>query len=1116
LWLRVSVQLGLAAVAGVLASIGALLLLSWAAGSTSAWARPSAVPAILWLAATATAIAWVWRLAGRALDWDRPAAAAEIEQRVGLARGAVRGAVEPGIERPGTSRSLVELHRARLAGVLEGRRISGRISELGSALARSARSYAMVSAALCITTLAASIGVWLGARESVNAAWAAVLHPVRHMTSPPLPALRLSAEARVRRGRDLPVTVEAAQRDSVMLAWQPRGEVVNRRWYVVREGRALASVPRLEAPTLVWAASADGAVSDTLLAEPVDPLLLIDVQVDLRFPPHTGREPELLSDPLPVMQVPEGTWATVNGVTTRPIERAALQDEGGRAIPFQVSELRRFAASFTVRSGAWGWEIAGTGSEMLEGDPDSLRFVTVPDSTPRVAIAYPGVDTTLGPSMTQPILVEAGDDYGLSRVQLVSWRVSAWGESWPASNDSLPLLDAGTRASLGGLIDARGRGFLPGDTLHYFVRAYDNAPDPQMGKSREFILRLPTLDEFRERAIADARDLVESAEQLAERARDHQESTETLERSTEVQPPPGGSRTPEGDTGGVEFRETEAARRALEEAGELLESSRQIQESLKELQEAIERAGLNDTSVLERLREIEALYERILTPELQEKLEALREALVELDPERIREAIRQLAEGSSDFRERVERSVELLRRAALEQQFQTLETQAEELTEAQEQLADAVAGLDSLAAEPQAADPTSRRLEGRATDLSQRAGELSQDIGELAAELDQAGEIEATDYAGQAESAAGETATSDQQVASALPGQTQSAARASQQAAAQMRQAASALREGRQLMQESWRQEAVEALRRSQAETLELARRQRELNESLDSADPTARGAAMSEQVALRRAVEQVEEQLADALQSSLLVDPALAQGAQQIGRAMEELVDQLADATRPSGADPKLAEAASEGLADLAYLLMQAGDAASAAQSGTGLQEALERLAQLAGQQGQLNAEAAGMTPGAGDALLDELRRLAGLQRAIAQQLGELNRSLGPRGQVLGQLEALEQEAEDLASEMERGRLNDEIVERQNRLFQRLLDAGRSMEQDEFERERRAERPRSLEILRPGELPPDLLRGPAYQHPGIEVLRRYPPAIRRLILEYFDRLNEREDSGGS
>ncbi len=155
-------------------------------------------------------------------------------------------------------------------------------------------------------------------------------------------------------------------------------------------------------------------------------------------------------------------------------------------------------------------------------------------------------------------------------------------------------------------------------------------------------------------------------------------------------------------------------------------------------------------------------------------------------------------------------------------------------------------------------------------------------------------------------------------------------------------------------------------------------------------------------------------------------------------------------------------------------------------------------------------------MTLGAGDALLDELRRLAGLQRAIAQQLGELNRSLGPRGQVLGQLDALEQEAEGLASEMERGRLNDEIVERQNRLFQRLLDAGRSLEQDEFERARRAERPGSLEILRPGELPPDLLRGPAYQHPGIEVLRRYPPAIRRLILEYFDRLNEREDSGGS
>jgi hypothetical protein len=667
------------------------------------------------------------------------------------------------------------------------------------------------------------------------------------------------------------------------------------------------------------------------------------------------------------------------------------------------------------------------------------------------------------------------------------------------------------------LVDARGRGFLPGDTLRYFVRAYDNAPEPQVVLCREYVLRLPSLDEVRERAITDARDLVEDAQSLAERAREHQESMQALERSTEIQPPPGSNLAPERGEGGVEFRETEEARRALEQAESLLETSREISESLRELQESIERVGLNDESVLERLAEIEALFERVLTPELQERFDELREALVQLDPEQIREAIRQLSEGSVDFRTRVERAVELLRRAALEQEFLTLETQAEELVEAQEELAEAVSDAAAETSGRQVDDSLAGPLARRAEGLGERADELSRGVGELAEELERAMEERAAERAGAAERAAAEAAGSDEQVAGDLPSRPRGAMSASRRALSQIRRVASELRDGRQEMQEAWRQDVVAAMQRAQVEALDLARRQRELNERLSSAAGQRDSDAMSDQVAMRSAVQQVEDQLTEASESSLLVDPRLARVAAEIGAAMEELVGQMADASRAAPPDWSLGDGASEGLAELAYRLMQAGDAAAMAQSGTGLQEALARLAQLAGQQGALNQESGGMTPGSlGDALLRELQRLAGRQRAIAQDLGALNQSLGPRGQVLGQLDVLEREAEDLAQELELGRLDEEILERQNRLFQRLLDAGRTLEQDEFERERRAERPADVEVLRPGELPPELLRGRSFPHPASELLNRYPPAIRRLILEYFDRLNDRGGTGGS
>ncbi|UCC82364.1 MAG: hypothetical protein JSW46_15455 [Gemmatimonadota bacterium] len=1113
LWRRVALQLAQAAVGGALTAAGGLLLFSWLAGASPLWQRPSVLPLVLSTSAVAVAAAWVWRLAVRASRWNREAAAAEIEERVGLPRGSVRGALEPGLERPGTSRSLVELHRSRLAKALEG----FGPAELGSAVARAARAHAAVAATLALVALVASLAIWLSAREQAVTAWAAVLHPVRHLSAPPFPPVRLDADREIRRGRDLRVRVEAPLRDSVQLAWRPRGAVAQRRWLGISEGRAEAVVPRVEAPLAIWAMAPDGALSDTLRVATIDPLLLIDLRIDLHFPPHTRRETEVFSDLPAVITVPDGTRATVGGVVTRPVERAALTSSRGRTIPFVVSDARRFRSSFAVTSGTWGWDIVGSQGEALEGNPDSLRFLAVADSAPRVRITYPGVDTLLSIDMTQPLLVEVGDDYGLALVELVSWRVSAWGERWPEQVEALPIGSDMPRANLAALIDARGRGFLPGDTLRYFVRAYDNAPDPQIGMSREYVLRLPSLDEVRERAISDARDLVEDAESLAERAREHQESIEALERSTEIQPPPGTNLAPERAESGVEFRETEEARRALEEAESLLETSRKISQSLRELQESIERAGLNDESVLERLAEIESLFERLLTPELQERFEELREALVQLDPDQIREAIRQLSEGSVDFRARVERAVELLRRAALEQQFLTLETQAEELVEAQEELADAVSDAAAAAGGREVADSLAGPLSRQAAELGARAGELARAVNELAEELATMLEERAAERASAAQSAASEAAGSDEQVAGRLPSRPREARGASLRALAQMQRAASGLREGRQEMQEAWRQDVVAAMGRAQAEALELARRQRELNERLSSAAERGDSDAMSDQVAMRSAVQQVENQLTDAAESSLLVDPRLAQAAAEIGAAMEELVGQMADASRAGPPDWRLGDGASEGLAELAYRLMQAGDAAAMAQSGTGLQEALARLGQLAEQQGALNQELGGITPGSlGDALLRELQRLANQQRAIAQDLGAINQSLGPRGQVLGQLDALEREAEDLAQQLEQGRLDEEILERQNRLFQRLLDAGRTLERDEFERERRAERPTDVEVLRPGELPPGLLRGRAYPHPASDVLSRYPPAIRRLILEYFDRLNAREGTGGS
>jgi hypothetical protein len=140
----------------------------------------------------------------------------------------------------------------------------------------------------------------------------------------------------------------------------------------------------------------------------------------------------------------------------------------------------------------------------------------------------------------------------------------------------------------------------------------------------------------------------------------------------------------------------------------------------------------------------------------------------------------------------------------------------------------------------------------------------------------------------------------------------------------------------------------------------------------------------------------------------------------------------------------------------------------------------------------------------GGGDAVMLQLRAMAARQRAIADRLERLGASELP-----GHPEQLAQEARDLAERMEAGRLDRQTLERQQRLFRRMLDAGRTLrnEDDTQEPERRSETAREGAVATPGARVPGGA-GLRYPLPAWDALKGLSPAERALVLDYFRRLN--------
>ena len=107
--------------------------------------------------------------------------------------------------------------------------------------------------------------------------------------------------------------------------------------------------------------------------------------------------------------------------------------------------------------------------------------------------------------------------------------------------------------------------------------------------------------------------------------------------------------------------------------------------------------------------------------------------------------------------------------------------------------------------------------------------------------------------------------------------------------------------------------------------------------------------------------------------------------------------------------------------------------------------------------------------------------------------------------------------EAKDLARRMEARQLDRETVQRQERLFRRMLDAGRTLQgQEEDERkERQSTTARDDSVHLPPALRALLSDGDQPRMPSWDELQGLSPEERRLVVDYFRRLSEQPRGGG-
>lgn len=679
---------------------------------------------------------------------------------------------------------------------------------------------------------------------------------------------------------------------------------------------------------------------------------------------------------------------------------------------------------------------------------EPLTLYAVSDLPPLVDVFYPGDDINMPPEMKTTVAFRASDDYRLDR--------AIFYYTFKEDRQRLLKIKKISEDTVYFAWDLSELGLLPGDQVSYFVRVWDNAGNTQA--SRTFYVYFPTMEEMYEE-ISGTQDSIR--EDLQDLQSEHEASMDEIRRIEEKI-----------------MKERTVSWQDKEKLSEVISKEKSVADKLEEWQAELEKTidKLNEGIVLDpesvaRLQEISKILEEIAPEELKKALNDLQSRL-DKPPEDIRQALEKFKENQAELAKALERTLEILKRFQQEEKMKELAQTARDLADQENKLQDLAARNDTAGF-----DAKNAELNARIDSLAQAIRELAQSQGlenEIRENMENL-ERQAQELAGQDQKSPDDKSRDLNQLADDL-----------------------------QRLYEEMTKGRMANLRKNLLETLN---RLIDISEALErsGADPDS-GTPRTED--LIQATKTLSDSLYGQQTKSLYVTPAMGK---KLAQAISEMNQAQTNAAAGQSGSEHIKEAMKQlNLAGLEILenLKMAGEGGSS----TGMDQLMKKLSEIGQGQMSLNQSLMSLFPlpvaGLSAEALSQIQRLAGKQRELRQALENLGSEPGAT-KYQDLIDNLSREMKETEEALFQYKLDRRLVERQKMILSRLLDAQRSIRQEDFQKERKSKTGTDILHEVTKSLPDDLGRDEMREMIRKALKEQYPKEYESLIREYFKSLLE-------
>jgi len=826
------------------------------------------------------------------------------------------------------------------------------------------------------------------------------------------------------------------------------------------------------------------------------------LDIHLKPPAYTGLTPTQLDRNIGDITALAGTIAELSLKTDKPVEYAHLQFESGDSTALNI---RGTNLKGTYRINKYdNYTVLLRDEEGLTNlDPISYNISLLPDNEPVIDIISPGQDVESPLDIKLQTEIEASDDFGINKLYLFYRYVRQHADNPDSNWYRVPLTNlSGDRRRTQSfyVFDFDNMPISFDDAVKYYAMALDNnnVNGPGKGTSPVYYIRFPSINEIFDSFAREEAEKTEEMEEVVADSEELKKKLEELQRDVKREKK-------------LDWEKRQEIEASIEKQKELQKKLENIEKEIEKLVEKLDQANLISEEVLEKYNQIQELFRDIVTPEMMEALRKLQESMEKPNNKQVQKAFENFKRNQEAFKEKVERTLELLKQVQLEQKMDQLVQQTRQLLEQQEKISKGIEKQDKTQTTQLSEQQEQQKqgLENAQKTLQELVNEpLMQKFTKTAQSLQQVNEqINSSQLSNKMEDIRQQIGNED----------FSSAAKNSQQMEQELQNVMDQLSSAQQQLQDQHKTQVREKMLSSLRKILNLSFQQEKVQEKTNAASTYSDEIRKlnQEQGKLADNFRKLITSLVELSRETFFLDPKINGALSKTQKNMNESIGHLGERRKAQAARSQTK--AMEGLNQASSIMQQSLDQLTGSSSGTGFQQFMEQMQKMAGMQGQINQETLSLMPGQGNqgelssGQQSQMGRLAAQQRALQQALQEMSDKMGNRNDILGRIGELGGQMEEVVEDLLKMKVDRKTIDRQRQILSRMLDAQKSVREREYSKQRKSERAKVYIARDPGSL----------ENPEVEKLKMirdalkkamnegYGPDYQKLIEAYFKALSE-------